>query len=324
MEVVNVIIKSIQRIYMANLTATATQKIISVSVSTLKHNNIIDMTGDEISYENLTHSIEVYGVMEPIFITKDKLVISGNRRVQVSKDLLLEKIPAIIVEKTITPIEIEKLKIDFLLTHRNMSHLDIIQIYYYQSSVFAKYNEPYTEYMSKLQDCTQRNVQLKVRAGKTLSTLPIELKKIFQDMDRVKKVPMKTFKVMSELEETNLNNCVKEILAIKNLEYSKLASIVNHYQVMFNQKKRKKDIDEKLQQSKEDKEDSLNELNSSKDSDSRFVGDIKKVFQYEIKKSFNLDIQESESEVIENIKSTLNIDFTEEIELIKFLLEETK
>lgn len=309
---------------MANLTATSTQKIISVSVSTLKQNYIIDMTGDEISYENLTNSIEVYGVMEPIFITKNKLVISGNRRVQVSKDLLLDKIPAIIVEETITPIEIEKLKIDFLLTHRNMSHLDIVQVYYYQNSVFEKYNEPYTEYMSKLQDCTQRNIQLKVRAGKTHSTLPNELKKIFQDMDRVKKVPMKTFKVMSELEEANLNNCVKEILEVKNLEHSKLASIINHYKEMFNQEKRKTDIDESLQQSKEDKEGILNELNSSKDSNLSIVGDIKKVFHYEIKKSFNLDIQTSEPEVIENIKSKLHIDFVEEIKLIKSLLEETK
>lgn len=309
---------------MVNLPANKTQKINSVSVSTLKHNNIIDMTGDEISYETLTHSIGIYGVMEPIFITKDKLVISGNRRVQVSKDLLLDKIPAIIVEETITPIEIEKLKIDFLLTHRNMSHLDIIQIYHHQNSVFEKYNEPYTEYMSKLQDCTQRNIQLKVRAGKTLSTLPSELKKIFQDLDRVKKVPMKTFKVLSELKESNLNSCVKEILDVKNLEHSKLASIINHYKEMFNQTERESEIDKNLQQSKKDKEDTLNELNSSKDSNLKIVGDIKKVFRYEIKQSFNLDIKTSESEVIEDIKSKLHIDFTEEIELIKSHLEETK
>jgi hypothetical protein len=48
----------------------STKKINLVSVSTLKHNNIIDITGDEVSYENLTLSIEDRGFYEPIFITK--------------------------------------------------------------------------------------------------------------------------------------------------------------------------------------------------------------------------------------------------------------
>jgi len=302
----------------------STQKIISVSVSTLKHNNIIDMIGDEISYENLTHSIETYGIMEPIFITENRLVISGNRRAQVAKDLIIDKIPAIIVKNTITPLEIEKLKIDFLLTHRNVSHLDIIQIYYHQNTIFEKYDEPYSEYMAKLQECTQRNIQLKIKAGKTLSTLPSELKKIFQDLDRVIKVPMKTFKVLSELQEKDLNRCIKEVLEVENLEHSKLASIIDYYKKMMSAKNRSEDIDEDLQQSKEDTEAVLDELNSSSDSDSKIIGDIKKVFQYEIKKSFNLDIKTSESKVIEDIKSKLHIDFKEEIELIKSLLEESK
>ena len=302
----------------------STQKINLVSVSTLKHNNIIDMIGDEISYENLTHSIEVYGVMEPIFITKNRLVISGNRRVQVARDLLIDKVPAIIVEDTITPLEIEKLKIDFLITHRNMSHLDIIKIYYYQNSIFEKYDEPYSEYMAKLQECTQRSIQLKIKAGKTLSTLPSELKKVFQDLDRVKKVPMKTFKVLSELEEKDLNRCVKEILEVENLEHSKLASIIDSYKKMMNAENRSKDIDEDLEQSKKDKEDLLNELNSSNDSDSKIISDIKKVIHYDIHKSFNLDIKEDESKYIEDIKLKLHIDFKEEIELIKSLLKESK
>jgi len=305
-------------------TAKQTQKINLVSVSTLKYNNIIDVTGDEISYENLTLSVEDRGFYEPIFITKNRLIISGNRRVQVARDLLIDKIPAIIVEETMTPLEIEKLKIDLLITHRNISHLDIIQIFHYQSTIFEKYDEPYSEYMAKLQECTQRSIQLKIKAGKTLSTLPSELKKIFQDMDRVKKVPMKTFKILSELQEKDLNRCVKEILEVENLEQSKLASIIDYYQKMMNSKKRTQDIDKDLKQSKEDKEVVLGELNSSSDSDSKIIVDIKKVFQYEIKKSFSLDIETSESEVIEDIKSKLHIDFTEEIELIKSLLEESK
>jgi len=308
---------------MAN-TAKQTQKIISVSVSTLKYCNIIDVTGDEISYENLTLSIEDRGILEPIFITKDRVVISGNRRIQVAKDLLIDKVPAIIVEDTMTPLEIEKLKIDFLITHRNMSHLDIIQIYHHQNSVFEKYDEPYTEYMAKLQDCVQRNIQIKVRAGKTFATLPSELKKIFQDMDRVKKLPLKTFKVLSELQEKDLNRCVKEILEVENLEHSKLASIIYNYDKMKNSKNRAVDIDEDLKHSKEDKENLLGELNSSKDSTSKIVGDIKKVFQYEIKTRFNFDIKENDFEGIEDIKSKLHIDFTDEIELIKYLLKETK
>ena len=305
-------------------TAKKTQKIISVSVSTLKHNNIIDMIGDEVSYENLTLSIETNGIMEPIFITENRLIISGNRRVQVARDLLIDKVPAIIVEDTITPLEIEKLKIDFLITHRNMSHLDIIQIYYYQNSIFEKYDEPYSEYMAKLQECTQRSIQLKIKAGKTLSTLPSELKKVFQDLDRVKKVPMKTFKVLSELEEKDLNRCVKEILEIKNLEHSKLASIIDSYKKMMNAENRSKDIDEALEQSKKDKEGLLNELNSSNDSDSKIISDIKKVIHYDIHKSFNLDITEDESKYIEDIKLKLHVDFKEEIELIKSLLKESK
>jgi len=309
---------------MASSNAKQTQKINLVSVETLKFNNIIDMIGDEVSYENLTLSVETYGIMEPIFITENRLIISGNRRVQVAKDLLIDKVPAIIVEDTITPLEIEKLKIDFLITNRNVSHLDIIQIFHYQNGVFEKYDEPYSEYMAKLQECTQRNIQVKIKAGKTLSTLPSELKKIFQDMDHVKKVPMKTFKVLSELQEKDLNRCVKEILEVENLEHSKLASIIDYYQKMMNSKKRTQDIDKDLKQSKEDKEATLGELNSSSDSDSKLVATIKKVIHYDIHKSFNLDIKEDESKYIEDIKSKLHIDFTEEIELIKYLLKEAK
>jgi len=302
----------------------STKKINLVSVSTLKHNNIIDMIGDEVSYENLTLSVETYGIMEPIFITENRLIISGNRRVQVAKDLLIDKVPAIIVEDTITPLEIEKLKIDFLITNRNVSHLDIIQIYYHQNSVFEKYDEPYTKYMAKLQDCVQRNIQLKVKAGKTFTTLPSELKKIFQDMDRVKKLPLKTFKVLSELKEKNFDRCVKEILEVENLEHSKLASIIEYYKKMMKSENRSEDIDKDLKQSKEDKEATLGELNSSSDSDSKLVATIKKVIHYDIHKSFNLDIKEDESKYIEDIKSKLHIDFTEEIELIKSLLKEAK
>jgi hypothetical protein len=143
-------------------------------------------------------------------------------------------------------------------------------------------------------------------------------------MDRVKKVPMKTFKVLSELQEKDLNRCVKEILEVENLEHSKLASIIDYYQKMMNSKKRTQDIDKDLKQSKEDKEAALGELNSSSDSDSKLVATIKKVIHYDIHKSFNLDIKEDESKYIEDIKSKLHIDFTEEIDYIKSLLKESK
>lgn len=308
-------------------------KIIQASVSALKFNNIIDIVGDFISYDDLTESIRKIGVKIPIIIDNDGNVISGSRRVLVSRNLQLETIPAIVIDEEMTPLEIEKLKIALLLTNRNLSHLDTIQIYFYQNQVFEKHNEPYTEYMSKIKNCTQRDVQSKVKAGKTHSTLSDEVKSIFQKLDSTKKVTFKTFKVMSELNEVDLNSFIKEVIETENIEHNHLASITKQYEEMLKRKNRNKKINEDSQKSKESKEETVlpettvNELNSSEDEDIQddyepnILVDMKRVFKYEIKKYFHLAIETNEEEDIEKIQSKLHIDFKEELELIKSLLE---
>lgn len=309
-------------------------KIIEMSVATLNMLNVIDVEGDNISYENLTESIDTYGVMEPIFVDSKNNVISGCRRVLVSQDLLLETIPAIVVADNTTEIEIEKLKIDFLLTNRNISYLDIIKIYYHQHSVFEKYNEPYTIYMAKLRGCTQRDIQFKVKAGKAYSTLPDKVKKIIQSLDSTKKVPLKTFKVISVLEKVDLDNFVKEVLESNGITHKQLVSITSQYDEMFNRKERKKDINKGIKDSKTKKEKTLsngeiplNEVHSSANNvegNTVIVMNVKKVFQYEIKKYFNQNIDIAEERDVKVIQSNINIklDFKEEIELISSFLQE--
>jgi len=310
------------------------QKIIEMSVSTLNMLNVIDVEGDNISFENLTESISTNGVMEPIFVDSKNNVISGCRRVLVSQDLLLETIPAIVIADNTTEIEIEKLKIDFLLTNRNISYLDIIKIYYHQHSVFEKYNEPYTIYMAKLKDCTQRDIQSKVKAGRTYSTLPDKVKKIIQSLDSTKKVPLKTFKVMSVLEKVDLDNFVKEVLESQDITHKQLVSITSQYDEMYNRKERNKDITKGIKNSKMKKEKTLsnaklplNELHSSAnnvDGNTVIVMNVKKVFQYEIKKYFNQTIDITEERDVKVIQHNLNINlnFNEEIKLISSFLQE--
>ena len=306
-------------------------KIIEMSVATLNMLNVIDVEGDNISFENLTESISTYGVKEPIFVDSKNNVISGCRRVLVSQDLLIETIPAIVIADNTTEIEIEKLKIDFLLTNRNISYLDIIKIYYHQHSVFEKYNEPYTAYMAKLKDCTQRDIQSKVKAGRTYSTLPDKVKKIIQSLDSTKKVPLKTFKVMSKIEKGDLNNFVKEVLESQDITHKQLASITSQYEEQFNRKERSHDTNKWIKESKAKKEETLsndtsplNELHSSAnnvDNNSVIVMNIKKVFQYDIKKYFNQSIDTTEERDVKVIQSNLNLNFKEEIELISSLLQ---
>ncbi|OHD95393.1 MAG: hypothetical protein A2019_04405 [Sulfurimonas sp. GWF2_37_8] len=311
-------------------------KIIQASVSALKFNNIIDIVGDLISFENLTESIKNYSVQTPIYIDDDNNVISGNRRALISKNLEIKTIPAFVVDSNKTPLEIEKLRIEFLLTNRNMSHLDIIQIYYYQHAVFEKYDEPYTEYMSKIQNCTQRAIQLKLKAGKIYSTLSDEVKSIFQKLDSAKKIPFTTFIVMSKLEEIDLANFIKEVIETENIEHKHLVSITKQYEEMLARQNRNKTINEDSKKSKESKETkeetvlseiSVNELNSSEDAEIKdddepnILVDMKRVFKYEIKKYFNVAIETDEEEDVEKIQSKLHIDFKEELELIKSLLE---
>lgn len=306
-------------------------KIIEISVSTLNMLNVIDVEGDNISFENLTESIITFGVKEPIFIDSKNNVISGCRRVLVSQDLLLETIPAIVIDDNTTEIEIEKLKIDFLLTNRNISYLDIIQIYYHQHSVFEKYNEPYTSYMAKLKGCTQRDIQAKVKMGRTYSTLSDKVKKIIQSLDSIEKVPLKTFKVMSKIEKGDLDNFVKEVLESQDITHKQLTSIASQYEEQFNRKERSHDTNKGIKESKAKKEETLsndtiplNELHSSAnnvDSNSVIVMNIKKVFQYNIKKYFNQAIDITEERDVKVIQSNLNLDFKEEIELISSLLQ---
>jgi len=310
-------------------------KIIEMSVATLNMLNVIDEEGDNLSFENLTESISTYGVMEPIFVDSKNNVISGCRRVLVARDLLLDTIPAIVIADNTTEVEIEKLRIDFLLTNRNISHLDIIKIYYHQNSVFEKYNEPYTEYMAKLKDCTQRDIQSKVKAGRTYSTLPYKVKNIIQSLDSMKKVPLKTFKVMSTLEKVDLDDFIKEVLEFQDITHTQLVSVTKKYDEMLNEKRRNKDINKGAQDSKTKKEETLsngetplNEVYSSAnnvDGNTAIVMNVKKVFQYEIKKYFNqtIDIdEERDVKVIQsNLNLNINLDFKEEIDLISSFLQ---
>lgn len=328
---------------MVNLSKT--HKIISVSVSTLKYNTIIDITGDKISYENLTESIKRNGVLEPIFIDTNNVVVSGNRRVFISKELGLKTIPSIIVDKNLSKFEIEKLRADFLITNRNLSYIDICKIYTYQSSIFEKHNQSYTEYMGDKMKCSRRDIQLKIKIGKMYSTLPSQIKSIFENIDSNKKIPLKTLKVMSQLNDIDLKNFNKDILKHKDMEHKTIVSITKKYLEMLNNKARKEKIGKVLEEnfpSEKESESSLtevisenddeqensliedslykNELNSSL-SPSDTIQTIKQVLRYEIKKSFHLQIEPSEEKTLKTLQSKFQIDFKEEIELIKSLLK---
>ena len=338
------------------------KKVVDVVVDTIKSVNVIDTKGDELSYNTLFDSIKNIGVLEAILIDTKGNLIAGNRRLEISKALGLKTIPAIIVDENLSEFEIANLRVDFLITSRNLSHIDICKIYSYQDSVFIKYNKSYADYMGDKMDCSKRAIQFKVKAGKMYSKLPTEVQSIFQKIDSTKKVPLKTLKVMSVLNETDLKNFNQNILDCEEIKHEDIVSITKEYDEMIHRKARKEKIDKEIQESQTSEEETpptdepLTEVDSESDSevedtppseenpqidiseesgksgefsspttsqaidDSHIIKDMKKVFQYEIKKSFDLEIEPTERKSVKEIQSKLHIDFKEEIELIKSLL----
>jgi len=227
-------------------------EVVNVGVSSLNQINVIDTKGDLISFENLTESIRNNGVLEPIFIDTKNNIISGNRRVAIAKDLGLKTIPAIVVDEKLSEFEIDNLRIDFLTTNRNLSYIDISKVYYYQKMVFEKHNQSYSDYMAEKLECSSRAIEFKIRAGKMYSQLPIEIQSIFQTIDSTKKVPLKTLKVMSKLDEVKLKNFNKDILGVEDIVYEDVVSITKEYDEMLISIARQKKIDKEVEEAKKE------------------------------------------------------------------------
>jgi len=127
--------------------------------------------------------------------------------------------------------------------------------------------------MAEKMKCSNRAIQFKTKAGKMYSELPSEVKFLFETIDSTKKVPLKTLKVMSVLNETDLKNFNQDILDCEEITHENIVSITKEYDEMIHRKARKEKIDKAIQESQNPEEETpptdeqLNEVNSESDSD---------------------------------------------------------
>ena len=68
----------------------------------------------------LKQSIKEFGIMYPIAITKDHVVLDGRNRLEIAKELVLKEVPCLIVDTEENPTE-SVLKYDLELFRRSLT-----------------------------------------------------------------------------------------------------------------------------------------------------------------------------------------------------------
>jgi len=315
-------------------------KVIEKSIKSLKNeNNFIDVIGDKTYYNVLNSSIKYRGVLVPILIDPDNNILWGKERVVSSMENGLETIPTIVVGKGMSKEELLELEVELLHTGKNTTHLDSSQLYFAQQVFFRKKDIPYTKYISEIIGCTQRSIQLKVETGKLYDTLQNDVKKVFQRIDSNENIPLNILTGLVYLSKNSeLDKFISDLLNIereKEVTLEELKNLSKTYQSKVSLKNRNKQINEKMEEKKQDVENTVNKnstieelegLTRSLDSkeSSHVITNLKKVFQYQIKRHFNLDVNVTEERDVMVIQSELQVDFKEEIKLIKSIIKGEK
>ena len=303
----------------------STNNNIFVNVNELKYEKrVLATDGDIQSFHILKMNIQEHGVLVPIVIDESYNVLSGSRRVTIAKSLNIQKIPAVIVNKDLNEAQKAKLEIDLHLSSRRMTYLEISLL------IFELHKESVAKRKTVLElaeylKCDIRSIHSKIAHVKSFHKLSPEVQSILCEADSREAIERIVFANISYL-NLNFNLFEKEILPLnmEDITNSKLKSILNKLKQQKNEADRNKTIDKQMAEIEQKADGVLLEITDlppvKKIETPDYFQASKIVLQYEIKNLFNQSMDEKEILEAEALKSTYNINFSKEIELIKSLL----
>jgi len=308
-----------------------TQKSILVDTTSIHlDNSILDTKGNNFAFVIRREVIKEYGFLTPSIIDKNYNALSNTRDIEIALELDIKKIPVIIVDKNISAKKLRKLEIELHQSDRNITHLEY-SILSYEHYLLSKEDEgTYTKIEAERLGVTPRSIQTKVQLGKKWSTFNSGLKSLISNIDLKTKVDLKSLTALVEATEDEIKNVTSQIkgVGVENITNKGLkpfiAPIITRITLDIRNRKLNKNLNI-LQQKQEDKFtpeefEKLDDIFKNHE-ETLSVEKMKKLFQYEIKTHFKVQINEDEKSEINDIKSECLIDFKDEIELIKLLMK---
>lgn len=299
---------------------------IFVDVNELKYEKrVLATNGDIQSFHILKMNIQEHGVLVPIVIDENYNVLSGSRRVTIAKSLNIQKIPAVIVNKDLNEAQKAKLEIDLHLSSRKMSYLEISLL------VFELHKESHTKTktvheLAEVLKCDKKSIYTKVNHVESFHKLSPEVQSILYEANSHEAIERIVFENICLL-GLNFNLFEKEILSLnaEDITNSKLKSILSKLKQQKNEVDRNKTIDKQMAEIEQKADNALLEITDlplvKKIETPDYFQASKMVLQYEIKKLFKQSMDKKEMLEAEALKSTYNINFNKEIELIQSLLQ---
>jgi len=290
---------------------------------------IVHSKGDMKSFVDLKESIQSNGILVPVVVNSDFKVIDGHRRIHILKELQIDEVPILIITNELSSEKIQQLQIELLLSNRNLTHLDLIQIYFQQNKTLSQYKNSFSKYMAEKLNVSQRSIQIKIKCGEMFFKLPAELKETFRDINSRKKIPLVVFKNMIDLDKVELREFINEIK--KQNEFS--TEVLEALSKKFKKKHDRNIRDMKIQQEMTKNEETLNtiitenliEISSTniQDEKKQIINDMKTLYIIFLKKYF-IGIDSDEEKEFTSLYHQYNIDFSQETKLIQSILGEEK
>lgn len=308
-----------------------TQKIILVDTSSVHlENSILDTKGNNFAFVIRRDVIKQYGFNTPCILDTDYNALSGTRDIEIARELGIKKIPVIFVDKNIPSDKLRKLEIELHQSDRNITYLEYATLSY-EHYLLSKNDEgTYTKIESERLGVTTRSIQTKVALGKKWETINPELKSMISEIDLRTKVDLKSLTALVEASEDEKQNVISKIkeIGVENTINKDLKPFITPIFTRLTLESRNRKLNKKLNASKQKQEDKFTPEEFEKLDDifknheeTLSVEKMKKLFQYEIKTHFKVQINEDEKSEINDIKSECLIDFKDEIELIKLLMK---
>ena len=308
-----------------------TQKTILVDTTSVHlDNSILDTKGNNFAFVIRREVIKEYGFLTPSIIDKDYNALSNTRDIEIALELDIKKIPVIIVDKNISAKKLRKLEIELHQSDRNITHLEY-SILSYEHYLLSKEDEgTYTKIESERLGVTTRSIQTKVALGKKWERINPELKSMISEIDLRTKVDLKSLTALVEASEDEKQNVISKIeeIGVKNTINKDLKPLIAPIFTRLTLESRNRKLNKNLNTSQQKQEDKFTAEEFEKLDDifinheeTLSVEKMKKLFQYEIKTHFKLKINKDEKSEIDDIQLECSIDFKEEIELIKSLME---
>lgn len=305
------------------------EKVVSVDTKLLKNEgNLIDIHGDNFSYNVLNESIKNHGFIKPILIDENKKIIDGHRRLKVALEQNLQTIQAIIIHENMSDKKIKKLKCVLHQSSRKQSYIDEIELLLCQNEVYDG-EVVFSKHMAEILNCTHRSVETKVKDAKLFRLKDDKTKEFIFSLNRNRKLDDDANKSLISFNDEEINILQEKIETAKELDKKQIKTFINEIISASKKVKRHEKINkniENIAKSSDEKisEASLNEIDdifdSNDDEEQVYFKDFKKLLQYEIKQHFNIKLDDADKKSALELQSVYTTNFKEEIELIISLL----